>query len=249
VRDVSQSTIPRYHEDDWGRPFLYTSDDSFCSRLSSFGLVHVAILKPLKPLQPEKDANSNGGESPIVPSSKPPIRPASLAGPPPDPVEAEVIDLYQQNASGLFRFADALARDHEMAQDALQEAFLRYFVARSSGQKIQNGKSWLYRVVRNYLLDRLQEASFKNKASLEEAENIADDSADPEQEYLRALTRKQVLKVLAPRELECLQLRAEGFDYREIAQILTVRSGTVGATLARALNKIRKVLNPSGDRR
>jgi RNA polymerase sigma-70 factor, ECF subfamily len=160
--------------------------------------------------------------------------------------EVEVIDLYQQNAAGLFRFAEALVRDREMAQDALQEVFLRYFVARSSGQEIQNGKSWLYRVLRNYLLDRVKEAAFKNKASLEEAESIPDVS-DPEKEYFRAFTRKQILEVLAPRELECLQLRAEGFDYKEIAQILNVRSGTVGATLARALNKIRKVLNPTGD--
>ena len=63
--------------------------------------------------------------------------------------ESEVIDLYQQNAAELFRFAEALVRDREMAQDALQEVFLRYFVARSSGQEIQNGKSWLYRVLRN----------------------------------------------------------------------------------------------------
>ena len=118
-------------------------------------------------------------------------------------------------------------RDREMAQDALQQVLLRYFVARSSGQEIQNGKSWLYRVLRNYLLDRIKEAAFKNKASLEEAESIPDIS-DPEKEYFRAFTRKQILEVLAPRELECLQLRAEGFDYKEIAQILNVRSGTVG---------------------
>jgi RNA polymerase sigma-70 factor (ECF subfamily) len=162
-------------------------------------------------------------------------------------VEGRVIDLYEQNASGLFRFAEALVRDREMAQDALQEVFLRYFVALSSGQEIQNGKSWLYRVIRNYLLDRMKEGAFKSKASLEEAEVIPDSSSDPEQQYFRSLTRKQILRVLAPRELECLQLRAEGFDYQEIAKILGIRSGTVGATLARALNKIRKTLNPSGD--
>ncbi len=61
-----------------------------------------------------------------------------------------------------------------MAQDALQEVFLRFFIARSSGQDIQNGKSWLYRVLRNYLLDRVKEAAFKNRASLEEAETILD---------------------------------------------------------------------------
>ena len=204
--------------------------------------------KPLKPLQPESQnyVPANAGKSLRMPSGVSPDQGASVAAPPINPIEAEVIDLYQQNAPGLFRFAESLVRDREMAQDALQEIFLRFFIARSSGQDIQSGKSWLYRVLRNYLLDRMKEAAFKNKASLEEAEAIPD-ASDPEQEYLRAFTRKQILEVLAPRELECLQLRAEGFDYKEIAQILNVRSGTVGATLARALNKIRKALNPAGD--
>ena len=201
----------------------------------------------MKPLHPESEEyqTANGGESTGESMGQSVSEAASTTTARLNP-ESEVIDLYQQNAAGLFRFAEALVRDREMAQDALQEVFLRYFVARSSGQEIQNGKSWLYRVLRNYLLDRVKEAAFKNKASLEEAETIPDVS-DPEQEYLRAFTRKQILEVLAPRELECLQLRAEGFDYKEIAQILSVRSGTVGATLARALNKIRKALNPAGD--
>jgi len=210
----------------------------------------VATPKPLKPPQPESEdsPSANAGESSRRPSGDPCFQRASTASPPPDLVEAEVIELYRQNAPGLFRFADALVKDREMGQDGLQEVFLRFFVARSSGQDIQNAKSWLYRVLRNYLLDRVKEAGFKNKASLEEAEEIPHGS-NPEQEYLQAFTRKQILEVLAPRELECLQLRAEGFDYKEIAQILRVRSGTVGATLARALNKIRKTLNPAGDHR
>ena len=200
----------------------------------------------MKPLHPESEETqtANGGESTRESTGHSASEAASTRAhlnP-----ESEVIDLYQQNAAGLVRFAEGLVRDREMAQDALQEVFLRYFVARNSGQEIQNGKSWLYRVLRNYLLDRVKEAAFKNKASLEEAETIPDVS-DPEQEYLRAFTRKQILEVLAPRELECLQLRAEGFDYKEIAQILSIRSGTVGATLARALSKIRKALNPTGD--
>lgn len=203
-------------------------------------------MKPLLP-EPEDYTAVDGTELPSQASELPFSPVVTTTAAPLNAFEGEVIDLYRQNASGLFRFAEALVRDREMAQDALQEVFLRYFVARSSGQEIQNSKSWLYRVIRNYLLDRVKEASFKNKASLEEAEGIPDVSSDPEQQYLRAFTRKQILRVLAPRELECLQLRAEGFDYQEIARILGVRSGTVGATLARALNKIRKTLNPSGD--
>jgi len=41
-------------------------------------------------------------------------------------------------------------------------------------------------------------------------------------------------------ELECLRLRTEGLSYEEVGFAMEVRTGTVGALLARAPQKIRK---------
>ena len=46
-------------------------------------------------------------------------------------------------------------------------------------------------------------------------------------------------QLLAPREWQCVQLRAEGFDYTEIATELAIRPGTVGTLLHRAAEKLR----------
>jgi RNA polymerase sigma-70 factor (ECF subfamily) len=53
---------------------------------------------------------------------------------------------------------------------------------------------------------------------------------------------RELSKLLAPRELDCVRLRVEGLNYDEIAEVLNMRQGTVGATLARAHKKIRRVL-------
>jgi len=45
--------------------------------------------------------------------------------------------------------------------------------------------------------------------------------------------------MLAPREWQCVELRAEGFDYTEIATELAIRPGTVGSLLHRATEKLR----------
>ncbi len=73
---------------------------------------------------------------------------------------------------------------------------------------------------------------------MEEISDIVDHSQDPEATYLRLEVMHTLTAILAPRELEFLRLRTEGFDYNTIARILGVRPGTVGATLARALKKI-----------
>jgi DNA-directed RNA polymerase specialized sigma24 family protein len=47
---------------------------------------------------------------------------------------------------------------------------------------------------------------------------------------------------LSPREIECIRLRTEDLSYEEIAGVLGLRPGTVGALLARAHGKIRKAV-------
>ena len=64
----------------------------------------------------------------------------------------------------------------------------------------------------------------------------------------REITR-QALGGLSPRELECLRLRQDGLNYKEIAKVLGIDSGTVGALLARGLKKIRAAVGPGREGR
>jgi predicted DNA-binding protein (UPF0251 family) len=48
---------------------------------------------------------------------------------------------------------------------------------------------------------------------------------------------------LSPREMECVRLRTEDLRYEEIARVLGLQTGTVGALLARAHGKIRKAVS------
>lgn len=163
-----------------------------------------------------------------------------------DEIEQELVIFYQRDATGLFRYALTLAPDPETARDALQEIFLRYFIARTEGQRFENPKAWLYRVLRNHLVDALRAGHLKNEIGMESLHNSADVRQDPEASYRHTEMSAQLSSSLAPRELECLRLRAEGLQYQEIAGVLAVRSGTVAALLARAHKKIRQTLRQSG---
>ena len=73
-----------------------------------------------------------------------------------------------------------------------------------------------------------------------------DATCSPQQtvEYSEAMQR--LFNILSPRELQCVQLRAEGFSYKEIGAILGIVSGTVGTLLARSSEKIRKEFGEEG---
>ena len=159
---------------------------------------------------------------------------------PADQIENEVIELLRQHAAALSRYALTIARDSAIMQDAIQEAFLRYFIARVGGQQIGNPRAWLFRVLRNYIVDCNRESHSMRAVELEKAARVADSRQDVEARYQQNEALRRAVSFLSPREHECMQLRLEGFGYVEIAQILKIRPGTVGALLARGLKKIRK---------
>jgi RNA polymerase sigma factor (sigma-70 family) len=157
-------------------------------------------------------------------------------------IEQEIVDLYEREAGGILRYAGALAHSQETAHDALQEAFFRYFLCRSAGQQIRSPKGWLFRVARNYVLDR-KKAGSRNEVGLEALRNVPcpaspSESVGPLADLLRGL-----LEIgLTRREIECIRLRTEDLRYEEIAGVLGLRAGTVGALLARAHGKIRQAV-------
>jgi RNA polymerase sigma-70 factor (ECF subfamily) len=163
-------------------------------------------------------------------------------------IEQEVVDLYEREGGGLLRYAKALAANRETAHDALQEAFFRFFLCRSAGQQIRSPKGWLFRVTRNYILDQ-KKAGSRNEVGMESLRNVAG-PAEPTETDGRASELLQGLRQigLSPREMECVRLRMEDLRYEEIAGVLGLSAGTVGALLARAHGKIRKAVGGRKDR-
>jgi RNA polymerase sigma-70 factor (ECF subfamily) len=150
--------------------------------------------------------------------------------------------LYEERAEELLHFALLLARDEELAKDALQEAFMRYFVALSEGKEIASPRAWIYRVMHNYLLDRMKEARHRGRREMRERRSRHDQ--DIERECFRQQLARLFRSALTAREYDCLHLRAEGLRYEEIASRLDLASGTVGTLICRAVRKIRDILMP-----
>ncbi len=190
------------------------------------------------PIEPRQEEGAELFEPPL--SRDQPV----LAEPVRDLVEAETVALYKEYGGGLLRYAYTLTAGIDEAPDAVQEAFLRYFILRSAGLRVENPRAWLYRVLRNYLLDRHKSFGVKHKVNLKEASNSPDWQQDPATQYQQREQARLILDRLSPRESACVRLRAEGFDYKEISGLLKIRPGTVGAMLARALKKIRNPKDP-----
>lgn len=151
-----------------------------------------------------------------------------------DALQREVLSLYDEHGSALFRYAISVARDAELSRDAVQEAFLRYQSQRSTGSEIAAPRGWLYKVIHNYLMD----AVVDNHVPLDRAAGFPDPAWGPQAQAEAYSFETRLKKILSPREFDCIWIRAEGLNYDEIAAALGISSGTVGGMLTRASRKI-----------
>ena len=146
-----------------------------------------------------------------------------------------------------YNLARWLVKDASLADDVVQDAFLRalsYFDSYKGG----DARAWLLQIVRNAAYGTLAARSRRPTASLEEAglmpdaehtaREIADAADDPEEALSRSERHARLDRALAalPIELrECLVLHElEELSYKEIAHITGVPTGTVMSRLWRA---------------
>ncbi|HLK62320.1 MAG TPA: sigma-70 family RNA polymerase sigma factor [Bryobacteraceae bacterium] len=160
-------------------------------------------------------------------------------------LEQEIEAIYRRYSAELLSYAETFVRREDSAIDAVQEAFLRYFVERNYGRVIENPRGWLYRVLRNYLLDRLGRAALKREVPAVDGYDVPDPGQGADAAVESAQAASEIAARFSCRELQCLRLRAGGASYEEIAASLGIQSGTVSSLLTRVHKKLRQV---RGDR-
>ncbi len=162
-------------------------------------------------------------------------------------LEEKTTDLFKTLRQSIFQYLTAVfGRTAAVeAEDITQEAFLRLYKTLSAGQQIDNPRGWLFRVAHNLAVNRLKSQQFiaplDDLAWEDICRKLPDAGMTPEQHTLKleefALLH-QAIKRLSLQERECLHLRAEGFRYREIGEILGIATPTVSEFLHRAIRKL-----------
>lgn len=158
-------------------------------------------------------------------------------------IREEVTSLFVALREQVYRQTLRVVRIPAEAEDITQEAFLRLYVHRRKGARIENPRAWLIQIAYNLAIDRIRAArgvtlmgeESARFAWVEDSSPVLDDVL-VEQEKRRSVHR--ALEELSPQERRCMDLRVAGLRYREIAAVLGVRISTVQTNLARAIRKI-----------
>jgi RNA polymerase sigma-70 factor, ECF subfamily len=165
------------------------------------------------------------------------------------PIHELVLKQYDAEHRALRRYLAYLGIDEANAQEIVQETFLKLHLHLLGKGNRKNLKAWLYRVAHN-LARNQQSSSWVRLTTSIDAPRAGEapersSSATPESLLLdreRDLRFRRALDNLSDAQRACLALRAEGFKYREIADVLELSTSTVGENVQRGLEKLKELL-------
>jgi RNA polymerase sigma factor (sigma-70 family) len=155
----------------------------------------------------------------------------------------ELETLFAEHRDALFRYLARYTRDPDLAEDLVQETFLKLVVR--PPRTATNMKGWLFTVATNLAKDARKTSRRRGELSRWAGEDpvLASSHADASGQVERLEEHQRIraaLDELSHKERSALLLRAEGFAHREIATALRTTTGSVGTLVARALAKLAK---------
>lgn len=157
---------------------------------------------------------------------------------------AEMIALVEPLIPALRRYARALLRDREDADDLVQDVLERALVRWHQRRRSASVRAWLFTILHNLAMDRLRQRARRGTAETLDAVPEAQLAHPAGQES--AVARADILTLVAalPEEQRSvlLLIAVEDLSYAEAATVLDVPQGTIMSRLSRARERLRRMM-------
>ena len=121
----------------------------------------------------------------------------------------------------------------EDAKDVVQDVFTAYYFAMNNEKVIRDTKNWLVRSTINKGIDYKR----KTARTITMESSLTDTNESPHDEVSDIL---DAIDHLNEKEQTLVVLYSEGYSYKEIAEITGRNYHSIGKTLSRILDKIKK---------
>jgi len=159
-------------------------------------------------------------------------------------------DALERYERPLVRYALRLTGDVELAQDAVQDTFLR-LCRRTPAELGDHLAPWLFRVCRNRALDLVRKEQHMNRSADGQATHLTSPAPGPGAlaEHRDAQSRILVAVTTLPaRQQEVVRLKFQNeLSYKEIGEVMGLTVTNVGFLVHTAIKALREQLHAGGD--
>jgi RNA polymerase sigma factor (sigma-70 family) len=155
--------------------------------------------------------------------------------------------LYDMYSASLFGVISRIITDEAVAEDILQETFIKIWNSFSS-YSTEKGRlfTWMVNIARNLSIDKVRSKDFKNQTKNHELENNVTFIDEQRNTVYKPelLGVKDLVEKLKPEQKIILELvYFKGYTHVEVAEELDVPLGTVKTRLRMAIMQLRKYFN------
>jgi RNA polymerase sigma-70 factor (ECF subfamily) len=143
---------------------------------------------------------------------------------------------YERSSRPLWAYLARVSGDPALADDLMQESFVRFLCADFKAEDEASGRRYLFRIGTNLMKDHWRR---KPSSSIEEMPELAFASHTGESQMDSNALLAAAMNQMKPKERQMLWLAyAEGYSHKEIAEVMGVGSASVRLLLFRARRKI-----------
>jgi RNA polymerase sigma-70 factor (ECF subfamily) len=152
---------------------------------------------------------------------------------------------YERSARSLWAYLARVSADPALADDLMQESYVRFLCASSPCDGEVESRRYLFRIATNLLHDHWRRP---NTTSIDELPEDIFVSADISGQLDSWALLKPAMARMRPRDRQLLWLaHAENYSHQEIAQITGLGVPSIRLLLFRARRKIAKILKQQGE--
>ena len=156
--------------------------------------------------------------------------------------EAVFHHLYQRTARPLRAYLIRACGDLALADDLLQEAYLRFLRSGFEGEDDEHRKNYLFRIATNAMRDHFR----RKRPETDEVPERDDSPSHDDEVHLRSDVGG-AMSELSPKDRQMLWLAyVEGSSHEEIAAALGLRSASIRSMLFRARQRLAGKLHNRG---
>ena len=158
--------------------------------------------------------------------------------------ERKFKSIYDEWAQPLFRFIYFKSKDKQLAQDIVQDAFVKYW-DKLETIGLDKDKSYLFTSAKNLLLNNIEHKKviLKHQESHPNNNDTSSPHFELEVSEFRVKLEGAIAKLPDKQREVFLMHRIEGYKYKEISQILDLSQKAVEKRMSQALKELRKVCN------
>ncbi len=151
----------------------------------------------------------------------------------------------------LRRYAQALLRDRDAADDLVQDCLERALSRLDNWQTSESPRRWLFTIMHHIFVDQLRKIKRRAEVvmlTLDDHEALSTPAVQAESVASREII--DALQAVSPdRRAALVMVGVEGFSYAEAANILGIPAGTLMSRIARGREELRGLLDDAARRR